>query len=87
MQAMLAHASTNAGIVKRMPQSVVQINVGSFDILTKVRSGQMVSKCVKILTPMVARFFLVQFTNTKLPQNIPNGHKIYQMSIKWTKCP
>jgi hypothetical protein len=24
---------------------------------------------------------------TKLPQNIPNVHKMDQMSIKWTKCP
>jgi hypothetical protein len=23
----------------------------------------------------------------QLPQNIPNGHKLYKMSIKWTKCP
>jgi hypothetical protein len=32
----------------------------------------------------VARYFLAQFTNTG--QNIPNYHKIYQMSIKYTKC-
>jgi hypothetical protein len=24
---------------------------------------------------------------TKLPQNIPNGHKIYQMATKYTKWP
>jgi hypothetical protein len=24
---------------------------------------------------------------TKWPQNIPNGHKIYQMATKYTKCP
>jgi hypothetical protein len=38
----------------------------------------------------VARFFLVQNTkmgNTKLLQNIPNVHKIYQKTVKWTKYP
>jgi hypothetical protein len=35
---------------------------------------------------------LVQYTNTdekytKRPQNIPNGHKIYQTAIKYTKRP
>jgi hypothetical protein len=35
----------------------------------------------------VARFFLVQNTKTgktytKLPQNIPNGHKIFPMAVK-----
>jgi hypothetical protein len=24
---------------------------------------------------------------TKWPQNIPNGHEIYQTAIKYTKCP
>jgi hypothetical protein len=24
---------------------------------------------------------------TKRPQNIPNGHKVYQISIKYYKCP
>jgi hypothetical protein len=48
---------------------------------------------------MVARFFLVKHpktgTNTiihknvlgKWPLNIPNGHKIYHMAIKYTKWP
>jgi hypothetical protein len=43
----------------------------------------------------VARFFLGQHTNTgkitmkyaKWPQNIPNGHKIYQMATTYTKWP
>jgi hypothetical protein len=34
----------------------------------------------------VARFLLFQSTktgeNTKLPQNIPNGHKIFPMAVK-----
>jgi hypothetical protein len=38
----------------------------------------------------VARFFLVRDTktgkNTKLTQNIPNGHKIHEMSVKYSKC-
>jgi hypothetical protein len=40
----------------------------------------------------VARFFLVGATYqnggkyTKWPQNIPNGHKIYHMTTKYTKC-
>jgi hypothetical protein len=31
----------------------------------------------------VARFFLIQ--HTKAGQNIPNGHKIWQMAVKYTK--
>jgi hypothetical protein len=34
---------------------------------------------------MVARFFLVQ--NTKMGENIPNYHELYQMSIKYNKRP
>jgi hypothetical protein len=33
----------------------------------------------------VARLFLVQHTNN-IQKNIPNGHKIYQIATKYTKC-
>jgi hypothetical protein len=38
----------------------------------------------------VARFFFVQYIQTgekytKGPQNIPYGHRIFQMAIKYTK--
>jgi hypothetical protein len=45
-----------------------------------------------ILWGRVARFLLVEYTKmgwkyTKLPHNIPNVHKVYQISANWTKCP
>jgi hypothetical protein len=42
---------------------------------------------------MAARFFLVHDTKTgkyvptKRTQNVPNGHKISQMSVKYSKWP
>jgi hypothetical protein len=37
----------------------------------------------KFFYSRVARFFMVQYTKyTKSPQNIPNGHKIYQLAAK-----
>jgi hypothetical protein len=42
-------------------------------------------KQLLIAQSRVARFFLVQ--NTKTGKNIPNFHKLYQMSIKYSKRP
>jgi hypothetical protein len=41
----------------------------------------------QFISSRVARFFLVQHTKqNKLPLNIPNGHKIYKMAVKYTQC-
>jgi hypothetical protein len=37
------------------------------------------------LVPRDARFFIVQHTKTE--KNIPNGHKICQMTTKYAKWP
>jgi hypothetical protein len=44
----------------------------------------------RVLT-RVARFFLTQYTKTgeiyKIAATLPNGHKIYQMAVKYSKVP
>jgi hypothetical protein len=40
------------------------------------------------ITTRIARFFLPKWENiSKWPTNIPNGYKIYQFAVKYTKWP
>jgi hypothetical protein len=43
------------------------------------------------LQMLIARFFFIKYTKTggnmytKLAQNIPNGHEVYQMAVKYVE--
>jgi hypothetical protein len=72
-------------------------NAGQCKFLQDIDKRLRATKCREFLGQKiggligrVARFFLVQNTKTggkytKLPQNIPNGHKIFPIAVKYTK--
>jgi hypothetical protein len=59
-------------------------------IESSLNNSEQIPKTI-IVETRVIRFFLVQYTNTekytKLPQTIPNYHKLYQITTNYTKLP
>jgi hypothetical protein len=58
--------------------AVGQLRAARLFLVQHTKTGKMFQKTIK--KQMATKY-------TKWPQNIPNGHKIYQMATKYTKWP
>jgi hypothetical protein len=74
-----------------MPQSRARLLAHMYYICNSCRQGEVVSseKNVFELNAGLPDFYWFKHTKrekcTKLPQTIPNGHKIYQMTLEYCK--